>query len=83
MAVPIFENFLYPFLQATNNKDMSVSEMRQYIIDYFHLTDEDCSLRTKRGNSTQVVDRLNWARQYLRRAQMIDIPERGGYRITQ
>lgn len=83
MAVPIFEDFLYPFLLATNSKDMRVSEMRQYIIDYFHLSDEDCSLRTKSGNSTQVVDRLNWVRQYLRRAQMIDIPERGIYRITQ
>lgn len=83
MAVPIFEDFLYPFLEATSNKDMSVSEMRQYIVDYFNLTDEDCSLRTKSGNSTQVVDRLNWVRQYLRRAQMIDIPERGVYRITQ
>ena len=83
MAVPIFEDFLYPFLQATNSKDMSISEMRQYVIDYFRLTDEDCSLRTKSGNSTQVVDRLNWVRQYLRRAQMIEIPERGVYRITQ
>lgn len=83
MAVPIFEDFLYPFLEATSNKDMSVSDMRQYIVDYFNLTDEDCSLRTKSGNSTQVVDRLNWVRQYLRRAQMIDIPERGVYRITQ
>lgn len=83
MALPIFEDFLYPFLLATNSKDMSISEMRQYIIDYFHLTDEDCSLRTKSGNSTQVVDRLNWVRQYLRRAQMIEIPERGVYRITQ
>lgn len=83
MALPIFEDFLYPFLLATNSKDMSILEMRQYIIDYFHLTDEDCSLRTKSGNSTQVVDRLNWVRQYLRRAQMIEIPERGVYRITQ
>ena len=83
MAVPIFEDFLYPFLKATESKDMSVSEMRQYIIDYFHLTDEDCSIRTRSGNSTQVIDRLNWVRQYLRRAQMIEIPERGVYRITQ
>lgn len=83
MAVPTFEEFLYPFLVATNNKDMNVSEMKQYIIDYFHLTDEDCSVRTKSGNSTQVSDRLNWVRQYLRRALMIDIPERGVYRITQ
>ncbi len=83
MAVPVFEEFLYPFLLATSSKDVTTSEMRQYIIDYFHLTEEDCSLRTKSGNATQVADRLNWVRQYLRRSLMIDIPERGVYRITQ
>lgn len=83
MAVPIFEEFLYPFLLATSKKDMTVSEMRQYIVDYFGLSDEDCSQRTKNGNTTQVVDRLNWVRQYLRRALMIDLPQRGVYRITQ
>ena len=83
MAIPIFEDFLYPFLLATNNKDMTLSEMRQHIIEHFHLTDEDLSLRTKNGNTTQVSDRINWVRQYLRRALMIEIPERGVYRITQ
>lgn len=83
MAIPIFEDFLYPFLLATNGKDITVSEMRQHIIDHFHLTDEDCNLRTKSGNTTQVADRLNWVRQYLRRAQMIELPQRGVYRITQ
>ena len=83
MALPIFEEFLYPFLLATSKKDVTISEMRQYIIDYFQLTDEDCSLRTKSGNTTQVTDRLNWVRQYLRRALMIELPQRGVYRITQ
>ena len=69
MAVPIFEDFLYPFLQATEKKDMSISEMKQYIIGHFHLSEEDCSIRTKSGNATQVSDRLNWVRQYLRRAR--------------
>lgn len=83
MALPIFEEFLYPFLLATSKKDVTISEMRQYIVDYFQLTDEDCSLRTKSGNTTQVTDRLNWVRQYLRRALMIELPQRGVYRITQ
>jgi restriction system protein len=83
MAIPVFENFLYPFLLAVSKKDMTTSEMRQYMIDYFHLTEEDCSLRTKNGTSTQLSDRVNWVRQYLRRALMIDLPERGVYRITQ
>lgn len=82
MALPIFEEFLYPFLLATSKKDITSSEMRQYIVDYFHLSDEDCSLRTKSGNTTQVADRLNWVRQYLRRALMIELPQRGVYRIT-
>ncbi len=83
MAIPIFEDFLYPFLLATSKKNITSSEMREYIVDYFHLTDEDCNLRTKSGNTTQVSDRLNWVRQYLRRALMIDLPQRGVYRITQ
>ena len=83
MAIPVFEEFLYPFLLATSKKDMTVSEMREYIVDYFHLSDEDCALRTKSGNTTQVSDRLNWVRQYLRRALMIELPQRGVYRITQ
>lgn len=83
MALPIFEDFLYPFLLATGSKDMTISEMRQYIIDYFHLSDDDCNLLTKSGNTTQVTDRLNWVRQYLRRALMIEMPARGVYRITQ
>ena len=83
MAIPIFEDFLYPFLLATNSKDMTVSEMKEYIIAYFHLTEEDCIIRTKSGNTTQIADRLNWVRQYLRRAIMIELPQRGVYRITQ
>ena len=83
MAVPIFEDFLYPFLLATSKKDMTVSDMRQYIVKYFNLTEDDCKQRTKNGNTTQVADRLNWVRQYLRRALMIELPQRGVYRITQ
>lgn len=83
MALPIFEDFLYPFLLATKDKDVTISEMRQYIIKYFNLSDEDLSLRTKSGNTTQFADRLNWVRQYLRRALMIELPDRGVYRITQ
>lgn len=83
MAVPVFEEFLYPFLLATKEGDKTVSEMRQFVIQYFNLSDEDCALMTKSGNATQVSDKLNWSRQYLRRALMIELPQRGVYRITQ
>lgn len=81
--VPLFEEFLYPFLIALKDHDVTSKEMKEYIIKYFSLSEVDCALMTKNGTSTQVTDRINWTRQYLRRALFIDIPKRGVYRITQ
>ena len=82
MAIPIFEDFLYPFLKFVGQKDMSTKEMRQAMISHFHLTDEDCDQLTRSGGTNQLGDRLGWARQYLRRALFIEIPSRGVYRIS-
>lgn len=83
MAIPIFEDFLYPFLSFVGEKDMTTKEIRQAIIERFNLTEEDCALKTRNGTSTQLNDRINWTRQYLRRAQFIDLPSRGVYRISE
>lgn len=48
---------------------------------YFKLNDEDMSMRTKNGTTTQVVDRVGWALQYLRRAMFVEIND-GKYHIT-
>lgn len=83
MAVPIFEDFLYPFLEQIKDKDVTTKEMKQLLIAHFKLTDEDSALMTKSGSSTQVSDRINWTRQYLRRALFVELPKREVYRITQ
>lgn len=83
MALPIFEKFLYPFLLALEHKDINLNDMRAYLVDYFKLTQEDTLLRTKSGRTTQLNDRIGWARQYFRRALFIEIPQNGTYRITQ
>lgn len=83
MAIPKFEDFLYPFLFCLKDmNNISIKEMRKYIIEHFHLTDEDCKLRTKSGSANQLDDRLGWSRQWLRRALFIEIPQRGVYKIT-
>ena len=82
MAIPIFEEFLFPFLKFVGQKDMTTKEMRQAMINHFHLTEEDCDLKTRGGSTTQLSDRIGWARQYLRRANFISIPSRGVYRIS-
>lgn len=80
--VPQFEKFLYPFLLFLKDRDLTVNEMRENLVAYFGLTNEDLQVRTKSGNVTQFNDRIGWARQYFRRALLIDIPKNGTYRLN-
>ena len=84
MAIPKFEDFLYPFLYRLKDMDnVSIKDMKKSIIGHFHLTEEDCKLRTKSGSTNQLDDRLGWSRQWLRRALFIEIPQRGIYKTIQ
>ena len=83
MAIPKFEDFLYPFLAQLKDKDVSTKEMKDAMVKHFNLTEEDCSLKTKSGSAFQLNDRIGWCRQWLRRALFIEIPQRGIYSITQ
>ena len=82
MAIPKFEDFLYPFLLQLKDADMSSKEIKEKLIGHFSLTDEDLQMKTKGGSAYQIDDRIGWCRQWLRRALFIEIPEKGIYRIT-
>ena len=82
MAIPKFEDFLYPFLLQLKDKDISNKEIRERLIGHFGLTAEDRLQKTKGGSAYQIDDRIGWCRQWLRRALFIEIPEKGIYRIT-
>lgn len=81
--IPQFEDFLYPFLLSLKDGEVTSKDMKQKMVDYFNLTKADCALMTKGGNNTQLADRLNWCRQYFRRALFISLPKRGTYMISQ
>ena len=83
MAIPVFQDFLYPFLYQLKDKEVSSKEMKENLVKHFGLSEEDCSLRTRSGSAFQVNDRIGWCRQWLRRALFIEIPQRGVYRITE
>jgi restriction system protein len=82
MAIPKFEDFLYPFLLQLKDADMSNKDIKEKLIGHFSLTDEDLQMKTKGGSAYQIDDRIGWCRQWLRRALFIEIPEKGVYRIT-
>ncbi len=81
--IPAFEEFLYPFLYYLKKGKLSVKDLRAKLIKHFDLSDNDIMLKTRSGNTTQLSDRMGWARQYFRRAKFIDIPNRGVYQLTE
>ena len=81
--VPTFEKFLYPFLLSLKDGELTINQMREKITAFFNLSEEDLQVRTKSGRVTQVNDRIDWARQYFRRALLIDIPKNGTYCLTE
>ena len=44
MAIPKFEDFLYPFLAQLKDKDVSTKEMKYAMVKHFNLTEEPCAL---------------------------------------
>lgn len=83
MAIPKFEDFLYPFMMHLTDQDSNKSDMVSVLSDFFNLTKEDRNLKTKGGTTPQIYDRVGWSLQWLRRAKFVEIPERGIWRITQ
>lgn len=82
MAVPKFQDFLYPFLRLLKDGDMTKADITSALISHFSLTEEDCAVRTRSGSLTQLSDRIGWCVQWLRRAEFIEIVTRATYRIT-
>lgn len=83
MAIPKFEDFLFPFMMHLTDQDSNKADMVSVLSDFFNLSEEDRNLKTKGGSTPQVYDRVGWCLQWLRRANFVEIPEKGVWRITQ
>lgn len=83
MAVPKFEDFLYPFMKHLMEKDSNKADMVKFLANHFNLSKEDLELKTKGGYNKQMYDRVGWSLQWLRRALFVTIPSKDVWRITQ
>lgn len=81
--VPKFDEFFLPCLQCLSDGKIYTQELlRNYIINYFKLTDTDINVLIKSGKKTQVSDRVSWTVSYFMQAGLIDTPQRGTYIIN-
>lgn len=83
MAVPTYDKFYRSILEVLSDGQIHDSkETIAYCADKFHLTDEDKAEMLQSGRQTVLVNRVGWARTYLKKAGLINSPSRGHYQIT-
>ena len=84
MAVPKYYEMYRSFLKVLMDGNIhSMKEEKQQVIDDFHLTVEETAELLPSGRQAIFNNRIGWCRTYLKKAQLIESPARGQYRITE
>jgi restriction system protein len=75
---------LKPMLEFLKDGEVhSMDEVKEYIANYFNLSEEEKNEMLPGGSETRLNNRVYWARTYLAKAGLVEIPERGKAKITE
>lgn len=82
MIPKFYENFL-PMLEfLKDGKVHSMEEVEEYLAKNFNLTEEERNTLLPSGKQAVFKNRVGWARTYLYKAKLIDVPKRGSIVIS-
>lgn len=83
MAIPDFQTCMLPLLWfAADGKEHQLKEASQHLAKEFKLTDEELNEFLPSGQQPVFINRVGWARSYLKKAGLLDNPRRGFFQIT-
>ena len=83
MPIPDYQRFMSPLLElVSDGKEHTIKETVSALSDHFDLTDEERKALLPSGTQTIVYNRVGWARTYMRKAGLLEIPHRGQSIIT-
>jgi restriction system protein len=83
--LPTFPQLMLPVLQllGARYEEISVGALEEELVRTLRISSEDRARMLPSGAQTVLANRLNWARAYLSRAGLIEMPRRGNCLITQ
>lgn len=82
MPIPEFWKFLKPFLECISDGNIySIQECADLLVKKLGLTDKDTEERLDSGQ-LRLINRVYWARTYLAKAGLVEIPNKGKCKIT-
>lgn len=84
MAIPDYQTLMLPLLKfVSENGKTTLKESVDHLSSLFKLTPEERTTLLASGNQEIIVNRTGWARTYLKKAGLLDSPQRGIFEITQ
>jgi restriction system protein len=83
MGVPDFQSVMLPLLRlASDEQEHALREAIDALANEFNLTEADRKELLPSGRQATFNNRVGWARTYLTKAGLIELPRRGHFRIT-
>ncbi len=84
MGMPSFQQLMLPALQmlGQRHEEISVAGLEEEVVKALRISSEERARVLPSGNQTVLSNRLNWARSYLSKAGLIELPRRGYCRAT-
>lgn len=84
MAIPKYYELQRPFLKVlSDGNEYRLLEIKELIANICGLSDEDITKKYPSGNTFVFSDRVHWAALHLRKAELINSPNKGVYVITE
>ena len=83
MGIPDFQSIMLPLLRlAGDEQEHTLREAIEALANEFGLTEQERKELLPSGRQATFNNRVGWARTYLTKAGLIDLPKRGQFRIT-
>ncbi len=83
MTIPPYEELTVPILKfLSDQKVHSVKDVVKHIIEYFNLSDEEINKLLPSGSGPIINNRVRWAKYYLKKGGLLEIPTKGHLVIT-
>lgn len=81
--IPSYEDLMLPMLKfLSDGREHSMKEVEDYLADQFNVTDAERLQRYEKSGAPIFKARVSWARTYMFKAKLIDVPRRGYVIIT-
>jgi restriction system protein len=82
MTIPNFQTLMLPLLRLVSHGEIRISNAVEHLAKEFDLSPEDRSHLLPSGRQTTFANRVNWAKSYLGKANLVEFTRRAHFQIT-